>query len=172
MRAADSSILSDEAFKSYKNKYVGAESHKAFAQMTKSDWKGAWAWNYGHSSVTGAIEGALENCEQNNKKSTPCKIVNVDGYWTTEFLSREAEKETLAQEKANNQEDTPTTALSSAATEGDYLQYYGQAEDEVVSGTYDKNLWAKALIMVEGDEQKRKYTYIKLRAKQLHEQNN
>jgi len=52
----------------------------------------------------------------------------------------------------------------------DAFAYYGQAEKEIVSGTYDDNLWAKAFVLVEGDEQKRKAKYIELRAYQLYSQ--
>jgi hypothetical protein len=48
------------------------------------------------------------------------------------------------------------------------LAFYGQAEKEIVSGSYDANLWAKAFVLVEGDEQKRKAKYIELRAQQLY----
>ena len=48
------------------------------------------------------------------------------------------------------------------------LDFYGQAEEEINSGTYDKNLWAKALVEAEGDETKRKARYIELRANQLY----
>jgi hypothetical protein len=52
----------------------------------------------------------------------------------------------------------------------DAFAFYGQAEKEIVSGTYDDNLWAKAFVLVEGDEQKRKAKYIELRAYQLYNQ--
>ena len=38
----------------------------------------------------------------------------------------------------------------------DAFAFYGQAEKEITSGTHDANLWAKAFVLVEGDEQKRK----------------
>jgi len=53
----------------------------------------------------------------------------------------------------------------------DALAFYGQAEKEIISGTYDANLWAKAFVLVEGDEQKRKAKYIELRAYQLYNEN-
>jgi hypothetical protein len=49
--------------------------------------------------------------------------------------------------------------------------YYAQAEEEINSGTYDANLWARALVLAEGDEQKRKARYIELRAEQLYYKN-
>ncbi len=52
----------------------------------------------------------------------------------------------------------------------DAFAFYGQAEKEIVSGTYDANLWAKAFVLVEGDEQKRKAKYIELRAYQLYKE--
>jgi len=53
----------------------------------------------------------------------------------------------------------------------DAFAFYGQAEKEITSGTYDANLWAKAFVLVEGDEQKRKAKYIELRAYQLYNEN-
>jgi hypothetical protein len=50
----------------------------------------------------------------------------------------------------------------------DVYAYYGEAEQEITAGTYDKNLWARALVEVEGDEQKRKARYIELRAEELY----
>lgn len=47
------------------------------------------------------------------------------------------------------------------------IGFYGRAEEEVDNGTYDKDLWAKALVDAEGDESKRKIRYIELRAKHL-----
>jgi hypothetical protein len=48
------------------------------------------------------------------------------------------------------------------------FEYYGQAEKEISSGTYDANLWARSLVEVSGEEQKRKAKYIELRADQLY----
>ena len=48
------------------------------------------------------------------------------------------------------------------------FEYYGQAEKEISSGTYDANLWARSLVEVAGEEQKRKAKYIELRANQLY----
>lgn len=71
-------------------------------------------------------------------------------------------------------DDLPTqdpTANSSTATSADSANdvyaYYGQAEQEIIAGTYNLNLWARALVEVEGDEQKRKARYIELRAAEL-----
>jgi len=49
----------------------------------------------------------------------------------------------------------------------DVYDYYGEAEQEIAAGTYDQNLWSRALVQVEGDEQKRKAKYIELRAEHL-----
>jgi len=51
------------------------------------------------------------------------------------------------------------------------IKYYGEAEDEVNTGNYDKNLWSQAYVMAEGDESKRKAKYIELRANQLYMEN-
>jgi hypothetical protein len=50
------------------------------------------------------------------------------------------------------------------------IDFYGQAEEEADTKTYDKNIWAKALVEAEGDETKRKVKYIELRANQLYSQ--
>jgi hypothetical protein len=64
------------------------------------------------------------------------------------------------------------TASSSAATgednASDVFAYYGEAEQEIIAGTQNPDLWAKAFVQVEGDEQKRKARYIELRAEELH----
>ena len=46
-------------------------------------------------------------------------------------------------------------------------EYYEQAEQEINDKTFDKGLWAKALVKAKGNEVLRKPEYIKLRAKQL-----
>jgi len=46
--------------------------------------------------------------------------------------------------------------------------YRSQAEKEIKSGTYDPGLWAEALVLVDGDEEKRYAKYIELRAEQLY----
>ena len=51
------------------------------------------------------------------------------------------------------------------------IDYYGEAEEEIYTKTYDKNLWTRALVEAEGDEQKRKASYIELRANQLYSEN-
>jgi hypothetical protein len=65
---------------------------------------------------------------------------------------------------------SPGTATSTENTR-DVFSYYGEAEQEITAGTYDQNLWAKAFVQVEGDEQKRKAKYIELRAAELYAAN-
>lgn len=73
---------------------------------------------------------------------------------------------------ARNNELTNEDSILSSQSEPEggksALDYYGQAEEEIGTQTYDKNLWAKALVEVGGDEQKRKARYIELRADQLY----
>ena len=64
--------------------------------------------------------------------------------------------------------NSPTRAAGSVQNDVGELQFMGQAEEEILSNTYDKNLWAKAFVDAEGDEQKRRAIYISLRAKQLY----
>jgi hypothetical protein len=48
---------------------------------------------------------------------------------------------------------------------------YLKAMEEVESGKNDSALWAKALTLADGNQEKAKYQYIKLRVEQLSEQN-
>jgi len=79
--------------------------------------------------------------------------------------------------KSNEIEETAlinsaANVSDSASGEGiSVIDYYGEAEDEVNTKSYDKNLWAKAFVEAEGDEQKRKVVYIELRANQLYSEN-
>ena len=49
-----------------------------------------------------------------------------------------------------------------------YISYYGKAEEEIINGNIDKNLWSLVLVKSKGDENMRKSVYIKLRTKQLY----
>ena len=63
------------------------------------------------------------------------------------------------------------TRVSAQARSGDsdsVLDFYGEAEEEINTNTYDKHLWDKALIETGGDQTKRKTRYIELRANQLY----
>ena len=75
----------------------------------------------------------------------------------------------LLSESVSKQQSGIKTNLDSG-TGSDYgvFAYYGQAEKEINSATYDSNMWAMALVLAEGDEQKRKARYIDLRAEQLY----
>jgi hypothetical protein len=76
------SIITNHALKSYKNKYVQAKSHKAFAQ-SKS---GVSYWKSDRTSRKHAIESALVACQVRNVKAEsmyPCKVINIDGVWVT-----------------------------------------------------------------------------------------
>lgn len=46
-------------------------------------------------------------------------------------------------------------------------EYYGKAEEEFINESFDKGVWAQALVKSDGNEEKRKVEYIKLRVKQL-----
>ena len=68
--------------------------------------------------------------------------------------------------------NSATNVSGSASGEGvSVFDYYGEAEEELNTKSYDKNLWARALVEAEGDEQKRKARYIELRANQLYSEN-
>ena len=68
--------------------------------------------------------------------------------------------------------DKATAVASSArpAATSAYA-YYGEAEAEINAGEQDLDLWARAFVEVDGDEQRRKARYIELRADELYQQN-
>lgn len=77
------SLILNDAVTSYNNQYQKARYHKAFAQ-SKS---GAWAWHQNFANIESLIESTLELCDKHNSKSAtkPCKIININGYWASEF---------------------------------------------------------------------------------------
>jgi hypothetical protein len=79
----EASLMTNQALKSYREGYVHATKHKAFAQSDV----GAWSWKSNRTSIKYAIENSLIDCQKNNKKHEaeyPCKIINVDGKWVGE----------------------------------------------------------------------------------------
>ncbi len=66
-----------------------------------------------------------------------------------------------------NRKITVASNSSNAAPSADVIQFMGQAEEEITNKTYDRNLWAQALVLAEGDQTKRVAKYIELRARQL-----
>jgi hypothetical protein len=79
----EASIMTNQALKSYREEYVHATKHKAFAQSDV----GAWSWKSNRTSIKHAIENSLIDCQRNNKRHEaehPCKIINVDGKWVGE----------------------------------------------------------------------------------------
>lgn len=59
------------------------------------------------------------------------------------------------------------TAQAGTAATSVYA-FYGEAEAEINAGNQNSDLWARALVEVEGDEQKRKARYIELRAEEMY----
>ncbi|MBU2952723.1 hypothetical protein [Marinobacter sp. F3R08] len=79
----EASIMTNQALRSYREEYIHATEHKAFAQSDV----GSWSWKSNRTSIKHAIENALIDCQKNNKKHEaeyPCKILNVDGKWAGE----------------------------------------------------------------------------------------
>lgn len=79
----EASIVTNQALKSYREEYVYATEHKAFAQSDM----GAWSWKSNRTSIQHAIENSLIDCQKNNKRHEakyPCEIINVDGKWAGE----------------------------------------------------------------------------------------
>lgn len=74
-------LMTNQALKSYREGYVNATRHKAFAQSAV----GAWSWKSNRTSATHAMKNALIDCQKNNGRHEadhPCKIINVDGHWS------------------------------------------------------------------------------------------
>jgi hypothetical protein len=79
----EAAIMTNQALKSYREEYVHATEHKAFAQSDV----GAWSWKSNRTSIKHAIENSLIDCQRNNRRHEaehPCKIINVDGKWAEE----------------------------------------------------------------------------------------
>jgi len=79
----EAAIMLNQALKSYREEYVHATEHKAFAQSDV----GAWSWKSNRTSIKHAIENSLKDCQRNNKRHEaehPCKIINVNGTWAGE----------------------------------------------------------------------------------------
>ena len=92
------------------------------------------------------------------------------GQWNLLRIRTVTEVEyTSSGEKYTESIETPVLASeSSPGDEKSALDYRGQAEEEINTQTYDKNLWAKALVETGGDQNKTKAKYIELRANQLY----
>jgi len=86
----------------------------------------------------------------------------------TEFIAMNIanEKRTL-QYSGLHESDITSAYQGSGNPKASAIEFYGQAEDEVNTNTYDKNLWAAALVEADGDETEGKFRYIVLRANQL-----
>jgi hypothetical protein len=77
----EDSIMTNQALKSYRDGYVHATRHKAFAQSAV----GAWSWKSNRTSAKHAKQNALIDCQKNNGRHEaehPCRIINVDGQWS------------------------------------------------------------------------------------------
>lgn len=68
---------------------------------------------------------------------------------------------------ANSKDIINSKSITYAEAGKENIQYYGQAEDEINNRTMQKDLWALALVKAKGKEDLRKVEYIKLRVKQL-----
>ena len=95
-------------------------------------------------------------------------------FWIEEDGSNRVVSGQISQEDIDSAANANSTGVLNTASEsvsdngGVTIEYYGEAEEEINNGTYDPNLWAKALVEAEGDEQKRRARYIELRAIQLY----
>ncbi len=74
-------IIRKKALKSFRQKYLTASGHKAFAQSES----GNWNWRSNRTSEEHAINNALASCRARNLKFEnwqPCKIINLNEKWT------------------------------------------------------------------------------------------
>jgi len=102
--------------------------------------------------------------EEGKKGVLECKLAHSVNYLTYDHKSNEIVETASINSAAN--------VSGSASGDGvSVYDYYGEAAEEVNTNSYDKNLWAKALVEAEGDQQKRKARYIELRANQLYSEN-
>ena len=74
-------IKRKSALRSFREKYLDAKGHKAFAQSDS----GNWNWRSNRTSKEHAINNALASCRGRNqdfKNWQPCKIIHLDEKWT------------------------------------------------------------------------------------------
>ena len=72
--------LPPEAVTVFRDEYIPAPSHKAFALSPS----GAWGWRAGGASPESAAAAALEACDAKRGEYTrPCDLANVNGSWVS-----------------------------------------------------------------------------------------
>jgi len=74
-------LIREEALSSFRQKYIPAKGHKAFAQSAS----GNWNWRSARTSKDHAINSALASCRARNQdfeNGQPCKIINLNDEWT------------------------------------------------------------------------------------------
>ena len=75
-------LIRKRASEVYDLEYFVAMGHKAIAQSDS----GAWGWSEDWGTPDSAIDRALELCRKtNHQPERPCKIINIDGFWATDF---------------------------------------------------------------------------------------
>ena len=71
-------LLSPDAVSAFRDEYMAAARHKAFAVSST----GSWGWKAGAGSSESAATSALESCDAKRKLYTPaCELVNVNDSW-------------------------------------------------------------------------------------------
>ena len=74
-------INREKAFASFRDKYLSAKGHKAFAQSDS----GNWNWRSNRTSKEHAIHSALASCRARNlefEKTQPCRVINLNDKWS------------------------------------------------------------------------------------------
>jgi uncharacterized membrane protein YhaH (DUF805 family)/ribosomal protein L32 len=77
-KEVEARLGSTEAVAAFRDEYMAAAGHKAFAASPA----GSWGWRAGAASSEAAAAGALERCDAKRKPYTPeCELVNVNDRW-------------------------------------------------------------------------------------------
>lgn len=112
------------------------------------------AWDYSRDNATSLVTLFIFGA-----------IGGWGGYAIVQWFTKENIGKTISKTTKNIRDSKKW--IESEISEENSFDSYAQAEDEVENRSYDKGLWAKALLEAEGDESKRKITYMRLRAAQL-----
>lgn len=80
-------LIAKRAIDIYETQYLLAQNHKAIAQARN----GTWSWTHDQATLEAAMDAALAQCQQRNQSSedsTPCQLVNINGFWVADFARK------------------------------------------------------------------------------------
>lgn len=132
--------------------------HESFGEMLIGQ-KGSFGHMYWHSRS----EEVLTTIAAFSLFAIPAFFV----FYNKVFRKIKTFKSTAMDIVASSKDIIHSKSISFPESDKSCSQYYGQAEDEINTGTMQKDLWALALVKAKGKEDLRKVEYIKLRVKQL-----